>query len=66
MQDITTVIRSLEKSQRKFMKASTEIKYIKSCRKELTPTFAKFNISLKNVGFKLKWKIATSFMKTEM
>ena len=66
-QDIITVIRSLEKTQRKFMKVSADIKYIKTCKKErLTPTFAKVNISLENASFKLKWKIATLIMKTEM
>ena len=66
-QDIITVIRSLEKTQRKFMKVSADIKYIKTCKKErLTPTFAKVNISLKNASFKLKWKIATLIMETEM
>ena len=54
-QDIITVIRSLEKTQRKFMKVSADIKYIKTCKKErLTPTFAKVNISLKNGSFKLR------------
>ena len=65
-QAIITVIRSLEKTQRKFMKVSADIKYIKTCKKErLTPTFAKVNIWLKNASFKLKWKIATLIMETE-
>ena len=65
-QDIITVIGSLEKMHRKFMKVSADIKYITTCKKErLTPTFAKLNISLKNVSFKLKWKIATLIMETE-
>ena len=54
-QDVITTIRSLEKTQRKFMKVSVDIKYIKTCKKErLTPTFAKVNISLKNGSFKLR------------
>ena len=66
-QDIITVIRSIEKTQRKFMKVSADIKYIKTCKKErLTPTFAKGNISLKSASFKPKWKIATFIMESEM
>ena len=61
------VIRSLEKTQRKFMKVSADIKYIKICEKgQLTPALTKVNISLKNASFKLKWKIATLIMETEM
>ena len=66
-QDIIVIIRSLEKKQRKFMKVSADIKYIRTCKKKrLTPTFAKVNISLKKDSFKLKWKIATLIMETEM
>ena len=66
-QDIITVMRSIEKTQRKFMKVSADIKYIKTCKKErLTPTFAKGNISLKSASFKPKWKIATFIMESEM
>ena len=49
------------------MKVSADIKYIKTCKTErLTQTFAKVNISLKNASFKLKWKIATLVMETEI
>ena len=49
------------------MKISADIKYIKTCKKELlTPTFAKVNISLKNASFKFKWNISTSIIETEM
>ena len=66
-QDIITVIRSVEKAQRKFMKVSADIKYIKTCKKERhTPTFAKVKIFLKNSSFKLKQKNATLIMETEM
>ena len=66
-QDIITVLRSLQKAHRRFMKVSAGIKYIKTSKKErLTPTFAKVNISLKNTSFKPKLKIATLIMETEM
>ena len=49
------------------MKVSADIKCIKRCKKgQLTPTFAKINILLKNASFKIKWKIATLMMETEM
>ena len=65
-QDIT-VVQSLKKMQRKFLKVKADIKYIKTRKEEqLTSTFAKVNISLKNANFKLKQKIATLIMKTEM
>ena len=49
------------------MKISADIKYIKTCKKELlTSTFAKVNISLKNASFKFKWNISTSIIETEM
>ena len=52
--DIIMIIRSLEKKQRKFMKVSADIKYIRTCKKKrLTPTFAKVSISLKKDSFKL-------------
>ena len=35
-------------------------------KEQLTPTFAKVKISLKNASFKLKWKIATLIMETEV
>ena len=65
-QDIT-VVQSLKKMQRKFLRVKADIKYIKTRKEEqLTSTFAKVNISLKNANFKLKQKIATLIMKTEM
>ena len=64
---IITVIRSLEKTQRKFIKVSPDIRFIKTCKKEgLTPALAKVNISLKNASFNLKRKIAVLIMETEM
>ena len=65
-QDIT-VVQSLKKMQRKFLRVKADIKYIKTRKEEqLTSTFAKVNISLKNANFKLKQKIATLIMNTEM
>ena len=62
-----TVIRSLEKLETKFTKVSTDIRYIRTCEKEqLIPTFARVNISLKDVSFKLRKKIATIIIEAEI
>ena len=53
--------------QTKFMKVSADIRYIKRCKKEqLIPTFARGNVSLKYVSFKLRKKIATLIMEAEI
>ena len=66
-QCIITVIRSLEKLQTKFMKVSTDILYIKTCKKErLIPTFTRVNVSLKDVSFRLRKKIAAHIMEAEI
>ena len=45
----------------------TDIRYIKRCKKEqLIPTFARGNVSLKYVSFKLRKKIATLIMEAEI
>ena len=57
-QNFTTVIPSLEQKQTKYMKLNTDIKFIKSCKKEnIIPTFAKVNFSIKSGSYKLKRKI---------
>ena len=44
-----------------------DIVYIKSCKKEdLTPTFAKVNLSIKIGGYKPKKKVAKVVMNTEL
>ena len=66
-QDIITVIQSLEKLQAKFLKVSADIRYIKTCKKEqLIPRFARVNVSLKDVSFNLRKKIATLIMEAEI
>ena len=66
-QDVITVIRSLEKLQTKYGKVVANINYIKTCKKErLIPTLAKVNISIKNATHKLRRKISSLFMNTEL
>ena len=66
-QDIIKVIRSLEKLQTKFMKVSADIRYIKTRKKgQLIPSFARVNVSLKDVSFKLRKKIATPITEAEI
>ena len=49
--DIITVIWSLEKTQKNFMKVSADINYINTCKKErLATTFAKANLLLKSAS----------------
>ena len=60
-------IRSLEKLKTKFTKVSADIRYIRTCKKEqLIPTFARVNVSLKDVTFKLRKKIATLIIEAEI
>ena len=62
-----TAIRSLEKLETKFTKVSADIRYIRTCKKEqLIPTFARVNVSLKDVSFKLRKKIATLIIEAEI
>ena len=49
------------------MKVSADIRYIKKRKKEqLTRTFARGNVSLKDVSFKLRKKIATLIVEAEI
>ena len=49
------------------MKIIADIKYIKSCKKEeLTPRFAKANLTLKSGTARLKQKIAKLVMDAEL
>ena len=49
------------------MKVSADIRYVMTCKKEqLILTFAKVNVSLKDVSFKLRKKIVTLVMETEI
>ena len=51
----------------KFMKFSAKIRYIKTFKKEqLIPTFVRVYVSLKDVSFMLRKKIATLIMEAEM
>ena len=58
-QDIITLVRSYESLKTKCMKVQSDLKFIKSCKKENSiPIFAKVNLSIKNVNRKLKLRIA--------
>ena len=66
-QDIITLVRRYESLKTKYMKLQSDIKFIKSCKKEnLIPTFAKVNLSIKNANRKLKLLIARIVMESEM
>ena len=62
-QDVFKNVRLYEKLKTKSMKLKADITYIKSCKKEeVTPTFAKVNLSIKSGTYKLKKKIAKLVM----
>ena len=66
-QDIITLVRSYESLKTKYTKVQSDIKFIKSCKKEnLIHTFAKVNPSIKNGNRKLKIHIARIVMESEM
>ena len=66
-QDIITLVRSYESLKTKYVKLQSDIKFIKSCKKEnLIPTFAKVNLSIKTANRKLKLRIARIVMESEM
>ena len=49
------------------MKVRADIRHIKMCtREQLIPTFIRVNVSLKDVSFKLRKKIATLIMEVEI
>ena len=66
-QDIIALLRCYKSLKTKYMKVQSDIKFIKSCKKEsLIPTFTKVNLSIKNANRKLKLCIARIVMESEM
>ena len=66
-QDVIKIVRSYESLKTRYMKVKADIKFVKSCKKEnLTPTFAKVNLAIKNGSKKLKLRIARIVMESEM
>lgn len=54
-EDIIMLVRRYESLKSKYMKVQSDIKFIKSWKKEnLIPTFAKVNLCITNVNQKLK------------
>ena len=65
--DLIKVIRDFEKKKTKFENFVSDIAFIKLCKKEqLITTFAKVNVSIQNGTYKLKRKIASLVMETEL
>ena len=65
--DLIKVVRDSKQKKTKFEKLIAHIAFIKLCKKEqLTPTFAKVNVSIRNGTYKLKRKIARLVMETEL
>lgn len=60
------LVRRYESLKSKYMKVQSDIKFIKSWKKEnLIPTFAKVNLCITNVNRKLKLRRARIVMKSE-
>ena len=65
-QDII-IVQSYESLKTKLLKVQTDIKFIKSCKKEnLIPTFAKVNLAIRSGSRKLKLRFARIIMESEM
>ena len=61
------IVRSYESLKAKYMKFKAGIKFVTSCKKEnLTQTFAKVNLVIKNGSGKLILRIARIVMESEM
>ena len=61
------LLQSLEQMQTKYMKLNTDIKFIKSSKKEnLILTSAKVNVSIKSGSYKPNWMIAILVMNTKL
>ena len=66
-QDIVRNVHLYEKLMAKYIKINADTKYIKTCKKEeLTPRFAKVNLSLKSGATRPKKKIAKLVMEAEL
>ena len=57
-------VRSLEIAKRKWFKISKGINFIKTCKKEDLPTFAKIKLAIKSDNKKIQEKIARIIMNT--
>ena len=65
-QDVRELVRSYESLMTKYMKVTTDMKFIKFCKVEkIIPTFAKVNFSIRSGSRKLKLRIARLLMERE-
>lgn len=60
------IVRSNESLETKIMKVQTDIKLLKSCKKNLNSTFAEFNLAIKSGSTKLESRLARIKMEGEM
>ena len=66
-QDVRELVRSYESLMTKYMKVTTDMKFIKFCKVEkIIPTFAKVNFSIRSGSRKLKLRIARLLMEREI
>ena len=61
------VIRKIKDQRTRLMKTKADIQFIKTCKREnITPTFAKVKLSIKNGNRKLQSRITKLVMQTEL
>ena len=66
-QDVRELVRSYESLMTKYMKVTTDMKFIKFCKVEkIIPTFAKVNFSIISGSRKLKLRISRLLMEREI
>ena len=66
-QDVRELVKSYESLMAKYMKVTTDMKFIKLCKVEkIIPTFAKVNFSIRSGSRKLKLRIARLLTEREI
>ena len=66
-QIILKFVKTLENLRTKYVEAQADIKFIRYCKSEnMTPTFAKVNVSLKHSNHKLKPHITKEAIESEL
>ena len=66
-QDVRELVRSYESLMVKYIKVTTDMKFIKLCKVEkIIPTFAKVNFSIRSGSRKLKLRIARLLTEREI
>ena len=65
-QGILKVVKILENLKTRYVKAQADVEFIKHCKSENIPKFAKVNVTLKHSNHKLKSRTAKVVMEAEL